>query len=174
MTKRDLFRIIIKLFGLLILMNSIALFLGQFGLFASAGDWLSVLLLLVGVAITCGLISLLVFFPDIIIRLFKLDKGFDDKEVNFDDIKARSLIEFGVLIIGGFFILNSFAPLLVTIGYKLYAIADNSHLFFVPDRLDNIDLFKNIIGLVAGLLLVFNYRNVARFILSKNKANEAQ
>lgn len=174
MTKRDLFRAIIKLFGLLILMNSIVLFLGQFGFFFSLStEWEAILALLMAITLTCGLICLLVFFPDAIINLFKLDKGFDDEEVNLDDMKARSLIEFGVFIIGGFFILNSFAPLLVAIGYKVYAMADGSQLFSPPGSLDNTSLYIKIIELCAGSLTVFNYRSIARFILSKNKANEA-
>ncbi len=175
MTKKDLFRIIIKLFGLLMFVKSLIIFLGQFGLFTSYGDWggFPILLFLLSLVLVCGIIVLLVFFPDIIINIFRLDKGFDDEEISIRDINARRLIEFGVFIVGGLFILNCFAPLLVTIGYAIHALLDRQQQSFVPENLANSALYIHIVELCAGILTLSNYRSIAGFILSKNKANEA-
>lgn len=170
MTKKDFIRLLIKLLGVLVLFNSLFTIVVQsafiFGNGLEMFLWLIVLII-----IAIGFSSWLIFYPDTIINLFRLDKGFDDNHVKIDQLKAEQLMSIAVLVIGGLFILNSFSPLLVDIGYRIQASVNGNQLFSTFTEWDNKSLFIHIIQLCAGYLLITNYNRVTHFLISKNENN---
>ena len=174
MTKRDLIRLLLKLMGILVLLNSLPLFIGQILMFRELGSWEMILYMALVLTLTFAFSSWLIFYPDSIINFFKLDKGFDDDQIKLDQLKSEKLINFVVLIIGGMFILHSLAPFLVEIGQKIYgSLSEGQSIFPVFEESDNTRLYTNIIELCLGAFLITNYSAITRFIAKKNKDKQS-
>jgi len=84
MTKKDFFILIIKIFGLFsvvsslfsILPSNISFALMDFGFFSLI--WIAVVLVVI-----IGLFVLLIFKAEKVVKLLKLDKGFDEDRIDF-------------------------------------------------------------------------------------------
>ncbi|PXV69138.1 hypothetical protein CLV62_101407 [Dysgonomonas alginatilytica] len=173
MTKKDFIRLLIKLMGILVLLNSLPLFIGQFAFYSRAEGWNMILYMALVLILTIAFSVWLIFYPDSIIKFFKLDKGFDDDQIKLDQLKSEKLISIAVLVIGGMFILNSLAPLLVEIGQKIYAsVAEGQSIFPTFEESDNTRLYTNIIELCLGCFLITNYQKMTHLLASKNKEEE--
>ena len=94
MTKKDFFRIIIKVFGLYFLVtflfsvlpSNIAFVLIDLG-------WFEIIWLLAVVLIFALLFILLILKPDKIIGWLKLEKGFDEKRIQFEKFNSENIIK---------------------------------------------------------------------------------
>lgn len=170
MTKKDLIRLLIKLMGVLVLLNSLPAFIGQFAFFAgNDGGKLIIWMILVLIA-TLTFSGWLIFCPDSIIKFFKLDKGFDDDQIKLDRLKSEKLISIAVLIIGGMFIIHSLAPLIIEIGQKIYAsVAEKDPFFPSFSYSDNTRLYTNILQVLLGFFLITNYQRITHFLAKKNE-----
>lgn len=172
MTKKDLFRIIIKLFGLYSVINFITIFLSQFSfvLYSGIGNYLmGILYIIVILLFFVGFAWLLIFSPDIILKWFKLDSGFDDKDVKIEIPTLNNLLSMAIVIVGGFFIMSSFSPLFVSISNLLYNLIDTRGVIpCIDQNMDKNGLYVNIINLAVGYLLITNHRFLTNFLLSVN------
>lgn len=115
MTKKNLFRIILKIAGLYliysVLFNAIlsyVMFIGK--------DSFSITTLLFMVLTTVIFMVLflsLIFKPDIYINLFKFDKNFDDDNVMIKRATFENLLQVSIIVVGLVFIVKHL-PLYVT------------------------------------------------------------
>jgi len=140
----------------------------------SGGDASIILWIVIAIAIFAAYVIILIFYPDIIIRLFKLDKGFDDNEIKTEIPGIEKLIIFATVIIGGIFIAQSFSALLIDIGYLINNIADTHGLAESFYGIDKTRFYINILNIIIGFLLISNYRAVTKFLLSVNKKKESK
>ncbi|MFT6148054.1 MAG: hypothetical protein ACJAUH_000734 [Saprospiraceae bacterium] len=115
MTKKDFFRILIKLFGLYVLINfafSIVntisnLFIDSYGLgFFEVGIYLGMLILLF------LLFVVLVFKADTIIRWLRLDQGFDDEYIQFEKFSPKNVVKLALILIAGLMIIENIEVLI--------------------------------------------------------------
>lgn len=170
MTKKDLFRILIKLGGILILINSLPTILGQLAIvWGTSGMVISMVILTL--FFTIAFTFWLIFGTDSVIQLFKLDKGYDNNEVKVDQLKAETSVSFAVLIIGGMFILHSFSPLLIELIRIVKIAAGSDPVVPSLEQASYVMLIVHIAEFCAGYLLISNYSRVARFLASRNKNN---
>lgn len=172
MTKKDLIRLCIKAFGIFLLMSMITTFISQIAMFgfATNGDsWEVIVWAIFAITIGVSFCLWLILAPDSIISMFKLDKGFDDDDVKLNNIQFNTLPGFIVLFIGGLFILSGFATLVTEIGFKIHdAFSSDSSFFPMMEMSNNTRLYSNIIEVVVGLYLIFNYRKIGDFLINKN------
>lgn len=175
MTKKDLIRLLIKLMGVLVLLNSLPPLFGQFVFFAGNDGGKAILLMALILIATLAFSAWLIFCPDSIIKLFRLDKGFDDDQIKLDQLKSEKLISIVVLIIGGMFIVHSLAPLIIEIGQRIYAsVAEKNPFLPSFENMDNTRLYTNILEVVLGLFLISNYHGITHFLAKKNTGNESE
>ena len=173
MTKKDLIRLLIKLMGVLVLLNSLPALIGQFAFVAGSDDGKLILWPILILITTLALSALLIFCPDSIIRFLRLDKGFDDNQIKLDQLKSEKLISIAVLIIGGMFIVHSLAPLIIEFGQKIYAsVAEKDPFFPSFENADNTRLYTNILQVLLGFFLITNYQRITHFLAKKNTDNE--
>ena len=169
MTKKDFFILIIKLFGLFSVVTSLFSILPSNISFAMMNiDALSILWIVVVIVVVVGLFLVLIFKADKIVRLLKLDKGFDDDKIEIGSLRATDIIKLGTFIIGGLLILDNIPAFL-------------SHLLFAFKR-DIIGLEYNTqdkfnwavsgLNLVIGFLLLTNYNFVAKKLKTDKTENE--
>ncbi|GEC79531.1 hypothetical protein [Flavobacterium aquatile] len=167
MTKRDLFRVLIKIFGLYsgiltlftVIPNNISNLVYQL-------DTIIILIILSTILIPTGLFLLLIFKTDTIINFLKLDKGFDDEQIQIENLKNESILKLSIIIIGSFLILDYIPGLLFDIvnAFKYKGSA-------APIEGTSVDYFGitiGIINIVLGYLLLTNYKSLATFF-SKNE-----
>ena len=101
MTKKDFFRIIIKLFGLYWLISSF-FSMGQIAYFAttSNSNWFGLIYSVVVLFVLIFLFFALIFKADTIIDKLKLDKGFDEDRIEFQNFNVENILILAIVIIG--------------------------------------------------------------------------
>lgn len=164
MTKRDFFIIIIKLFGLFSVVTSIFSVIPSNISFALMDiDLVSVIWIIVTIFTVIGLFVLLIFKSDKVVKLLKLDKGFDDERIEIGNLNTNSIVKLAVIIIGGLLILDNIPAFL---SHTLYAFKGD----IVGINYDIMDKFNwaiNGINLVLGFLLLTNYNTVSKILRIK-------
>ena len=166
MTKRDFFRILIKIFGLysLILVvfnvipNNISNILYQF-------NSMMFLIIVASTLLSVGLFLVLLFNSDLIINSLKLDKGFDDEKIILGDLNNESIFKFALIVIGGFLIINTLPSLLFDL---VNAFKSKSTLTSIEGN--NVDYFQisvGVINVIIGYLLITNYKSISQFLDKK-------
>lgn len=107
MTKRDFFRIIIKLFGLYSLILTVFYYIPSNISYVTFQFEPIVLLWLFGASLLAILVYVfLILKTDLIIDLLKIDKGFDDEQIDFGSFNSQKIIQLALIIIGGFLIID--------------------------------------------------------------------
>lgn len=165
MSIRDLFRALLKLFGLYILISNLFSLPYYLGFFFYDFNWLH---LLGGVALGLAMIAFfffLAFRPDSIINLLRLTNGFEKDEIPVHGIDAPALTRVGVVIVGGFFLLSNIGSILVrlytlfqssvTSKYDQPIVATDEHIF---------DLGVKIVTVIISWILITNSGSIARFL----------
>lgn len=173
MTKKDFFRIIIKLFGLYWLISSIYS-IGTIGYFStfSTSDFTSLSFSLLFITIFIALFVVLIHKADTIIRLLRLDQGFDDDRIDFQQFGIDNLLMLGIIIIGGFMILDNI-PTFINQSYLGFKI------LFSPQKdimqLQNQSTFHWFVSgtkIILGYLLLTNYPTVSKYLLKLTQKND--
>lgn len=178
MTKRDFFRIIIRLFALYLILLVI------FNFIPSNVSYLTYELALWPILIICGsavfMIALFVFLiqkSDVIIDVLKLDKGFDDERIEFGNLSTLEIIKISLIFISGFLILDHLPEFLhyCYLGFKKEISATGLSPFEAPGLAEFWDYFRWFISgvnLLIGYLILSNLGKVARFLSNlKSKKN---
>ena len=168
MTKRDFFRLLIKIFGVYSLIISVFTILSSgFSQFAYSEDYYFLLFPLGILAVVVFLSSLLIFNPDFIINWLNLDKGYDEDRIQFENFNSRNIFKLAIFIIGGFLIIDNLALFI------------NESFSVFRDRASGVEYhFRNsyylvisFLQIVLGYLLITNYKWVSNLIKADEKSN---
>lgn len=166
MTKRDFFRLIIKLFGLYsglmtlftVIPSNISNLLFQFNVTL-------LLFIIVMILLVLSFFLFLIFNTDFIIDKLKLDKGFDEEKIQFENLTNDSIVKFAVFIIGGFLIINHF-PSFLNYSFHIFKVkVQNSELGYV--EVNYFNWIISAINILIGYFLITNYKAVAAFFDKK-------
>ena len=166
MTKRDFFRIIIKLFGLYsgilaifsVIPNNINTVLYQFDSYVLSFIIVSTMLILF-------FFMFLIFKADFVIDRLKLDKGFDDDRIQFENLNNESIVKFAVFLIGGFLIVDYFPNFLNYTFQAFRSKIQGSESIFPTVHYFN--WIVSGINIVLGYLLITNYKSLSVFFNKK-------
>jgi len=172
MTIKDLFRLILKLFGLYFLVAVVFTVIPSFILSLEDADGGLLLWITFTIILLCAIFLFLVFKVDNVIHFFKLDRGFDSPIIPVEKIDALTLLKLGCIVIGGFLVVNSIAPVL-TNGYQFFRGSVQGELeqtlFGAKDVKQQFAL--NSINLLTGFILITNYDRVSLWLNQSNKNN---
>lgn len=177
MTKFDLFRIIIRIIAVYYLIIS---------LFTGIPQAISLLLSYMefdfaGIAFTLGIILLVIFIfymlmmrTDKIVKLLKLDKGYDDNFVELGKPSIELVFKSAIVIIGIILIVKNLAPFLTQVA-NIIRLEFNEELNPVINikHFQN-NLIINTINVIVGLLLISNYSRLTRFFMKLDVKNDNQ
>jgi len=173
MTKRDLFIILIKVFGLYsIIVSLFSVLPNNLSFVIRDIDIIGIIWISLTTCIVFGLFFLLLFKSQKISDLLKLEKGFDSDKIDFGTLKSLDIIKFVVLIIGGFLFIENIPTFL---SHTLFAFKSS-----VPQGFDNAYGKGNLIkynriedyvywissgfNLLIGYLLVVKYKKISKFL----------
>ncbi len=108
MTKKDFFRVLIKIFTLYGLLISAISFINQLTLLGQSINDIFFLISVVGsFSVTLIFLYLVINFTDNIINFLKLDSGFADDKISFGNLNNQSLYKITIVILGGFLMVDS-------------------------------------------------------------------
>lgn len=179
MTKRDLFRILIKVIALYYLINMPAYLLKNLtflfeGFYGSSLEMFSYsAYTILSSAIIVGVLLFLVFCGDSLINLFKLDKSFDDDHINLTKITSSQVLEIGVVLIGGFTAIMAF-PNFLYYGFDILREFFYSRgVYDAPANWQGQYFAIALIQMILGVILLSNYRRISRYFFKQNERNEA-
>ena len=128
MTKKDFFRLLIKIFALYFVILVTFTIFPQIVLLNQMLDNILLSFAVIGSILLVILFSFLIIkFTDRIIIFLKLDSGFDDENIVVGNLKNIDIIKFAIILIGGFMIVDNFPKLLMDIlnEFKFKATSNN-------------------------------------------------
>ena len=172
MSPKSLFIIILRIIGLLLLVQGIIalprliqtiepLFNG--GNFSGFVFGLLVTFILT-VLIYVLLIKYLLFKPDMIIDKLSLDKNFDEEKFELN-IHSSTLIRIAIIIIGGITFIDYFVPLLRNIYSFVKSKNDGGILrLFDNSSVSGLDLIQGSAMVLISYLLITNSRSLTNWI----------
>jgi hypothetical protein len=177
MTKKDLFRLIIKIFGLYSIITTI------FSALPSNISWvitqidITGFIWLIGTVIVIILLFMfLVYKPDKIIGWLKLDRGFDNDTIDFQNFNSENILKLAVIVIGGILLLKNIPAFL---SHTLFAFKSSVQTDFESNRIikngelkDYIYWLTSSLNIVIGYLMLTNYNYISRILKKKNETNQ--
>ncbi|MBA4155093.1 hypothetical protein [Flavobacterium sp.] len=163
MTKRDFFRILIKIFGLYSIIISTFLFLPQVVNQIFYFNDISAALITIGSLLVCFVLLLLLLFKtDFIIDKLELDKGFDDQMIILGDFNSISILKFAILLIAGFLIIDNISEFLY---HLINSFKKEVSLYGIgKQEVDYFNLSVSFLNIVLGYLLISNYKKIAQYL----------
>jgi hypothetical protein len=176
MSKKDLFKIILKLYGLYYF---IELFIQIQSLsYYTYTDWegaLSLIFLLLPI-LSAFVIYILLFKSEMIIKLFKLDQGFDNNDSGNNLLNGQAVTKIALIIIAIFLIVNNLANFVSQVLYSFKASVSTNYVNdilgeFHPDPLNYNLMISSGINLIIGLLLLTNSLRLSNWIEKLNNKN---
>lgn len=177
MTKRDLFRLIFKLFGLYSLIG-LLIYIFTFLLTFFSYNETELLLPLAISLISLGLVYYFLFKPDVFINALKLDKGFDSEHIQLSVDNFNLLSQLSILIIGLLLLFFNLPDLLIQLVFlfKSEMNANPNSLDVLintadPFKADIYALSKSIMASILGFLLMSNYKWLSNKMEQINRKN---
>ncbi|BDD08616.1 hypothetical protein FUAX_10480 [Fulvitalea axinellae] len=165
MSKRDLFILLLKLFGLYSLVSSFFFILPSVFSYVTAMNSMSPSAYDIYLVLFTGftLVGIVVFFAFVlfkapwIVEKLKLAKGFDNDWIEIGKLSAHDIIRIGVFMLGGLILVDNIAEFINT-GY--YVLKSDIAGFNFSWN-ENIPLAISGIKLLVGVLLVTNYDRIS-------------
>ena len=166
MTKKDFFRVLIKIFTLYGLLISAVSFINQIALLGQSFNDIFFLVAVIGsFSVALIFLYLVINFTDSIIRFLKLDSGFDDDKIVFGNLNNQSLYKIAIVLIGGFLMVDTFPRIILDLVNSFKILVSNNQLF--NQETDYYWVIIRVFNLVIGYVLITSASKIAKF-LDKN------
>lgn len=162
MTKKDLFRIIIKLFGLYAVVTAFIMLPDIFFPYYYSFDLAYAVVNLAKFVVIIVLLFVLIFKTDAIIELFKLEKGFENEKVGLENISAEGLIKIGLVIIAIFFMIQTIPDITTNLFYIFKSSI--SH-----DGMNSVNNEMTLSGGNFSVLINASFKFILAYLLLSNK-----
>lgn len=171
MTKKDLFRLIIKIFGLYsVILIMFSVFPSNVGLVISQIDFVGIVWLIGALILIILLFMFLIYKPDKIISWLKLDKGFDDDRIDFKNFNIENILKLAVIVIGGIILIQNIPAFLSHTLFAFKSSAGNglNDNIFKFDLKDYIHWGTSFLNIILGYLMLTNYSNISKILKEKD------
>jgi len=167
MTKRDFFRLVIKLIAFNAVITTILVLPTQFfNLHLASNQILQIIgITLIGITVMIALIYTLINNTDKIINFFKLDKGYDSDKIEINTISFIQIIKLLIIFISGTLIIDNLAYIFVELIniFKYNAYGD----FILDEKPQYYWFYVRLISVLIGFILLFNSTKIAEYINKK-------
>jgi len=176
MTKRDFFRVLIKLFGLYAAITATFNLLPTYIGYVVYDLNLSTLIaLLIAIAIT-SLALALIFGADKVIDWLKLDRGYDEDRIEFGNLKDINILKLAIIVIGLLLVVNN-SPTFFHHCYLAFKdLVTNKGVDgvledFTYGKVDYFQFSVATISIIIGFLMITNFTTLGLWLLKANKKN---
>lgn len=172
MTKRDFFRIVIRLFALYLLLLTVFNFIPTNVSYLTYDITIWPILIILGSAVL--MILLFIFLlrkSDTVIDVLKLDKAFDDERIEFGSLGSLEIVKIALIFIGGFMILDHLPEFLnyCYLGFKKEISSAGLSPFEAPglsEYWDYLRWFVSGVNLLVGYLIISNLGKLSNFLVN--------
>ncbi len=177
MTKKDVFRIILKLFGLysiILIISELPALIGYFYFDQLHEDfWIHLCIILVSITF----MLILLFKPDIFVNLFKLDKGFDNDLVSPSLVNGNGITKIAMTIFAFYLIVNNISDFLTQLVFWFKSSVSRNSLESLLESMSPMPvnhqlLISSSVNLIIGFLLLTNRSRIAKWVDKINAKNE--
>lgn len=170
---KDFFQLILKLFGLYFIVAVIFTVIPALLMSVQQVEFFTLLGVVLMIILLAAVFLLLIFKADVVIRILRLEKGFESPVLPLDNIDTYSVLKIGCVLVGGFLFVDNLAPM-VSNGYQLLKGSLDRHfeetLFGRPNTQQ--DFALNSLNLLIGYLLVTNSHRFARWLNQDQSSNQ--
>lgn len=175
MTKRDFFIVLIKVFGLYLIIVTVFSTLPYNIMLATGIGYVGVIWIIAAILIVAGLLFLLLTQAGRISDILNLEKGFDEERIDFSGLKNLDLIKFVLLLIGGFLFLENLPVFLsdTLLIFKAFVPKgfDSAYENQGTLRYDRLEDYTHWISsgfnLLVGYLLISNFKKISQYLHEK-------
>lgn len=180
MTKKDLFRVILKLAGLYFLFTMLFSAVPSMIVFILYGDNANLINMILSIGTSFFLVLIfyiLVFKPDLVINMLKLDKHFDDDTIIIKRPSLLNILQVGIIILGLSVIVKQLPTFITRLFFlfKSYVIdsgADIASNMTIANLTDYMSWTNDIVSLTICFLMVTNSKIISKYILNRNTSNK--
>ena len=178
MTKKDLFSIILKLYGLYSIIELITQLPNVLYFMFTDSNFDMMFSFLTIPLISLIIVYILIFKSSLIIRLLKLDKGFDNNEVVINTIDKKDKIQIALIILSIYLIVNNFSSFLSQIIFEFKRSVNSKNELnqlidtYNPGNVDFKLMISSGLSILIGYLLLTNYKRLSNWIDNINNKNE--
>jgi hypothetical protein len=173
MTKKDFFRLVIKIYGLYLVISIVfSVIPGNIAFVVTQADIFGIVWLIVVTIVIILLFMFLIFKPDKIIGWLKLEKGFDDDRIDFQNLNGQNIVKLAVIVIGGIMFIQNIAPFLSHTLFAFKSAVGNDVYGSVTkynSLRDYISWATSFLNIVLGYLMVTNYNFISKIVKEKDK-----
>lgn len=173
MTKKDFFRILIKLFITYSLILSIFTLIPTIFSYAVYDlDLVSILVFIAGFLLIIALYYFAITNTDWFIKVLRLDKGYDSNEFTIGNITEIGIYKLAILIIGGFMIVDYF-PDFINYSYLYFkkTVSPSNYNYasevYNSETIDYPYWLIAAINILLGYLLITNNSRIATWASKK-------
>jgi hypothetical protein len=124
-------------------------------------DFFSISSIITLILITLFILAVYYVFvkkPDLIIDFFKLDKGFDNNEIEVSNLNSDTILQIGMVLIGGFLIVDNFS-------YFISSFITYFKISYMSENLESLKNFESLIlngvNLILGFCLIIYRKQIA-------------
>lgn len=172
MTKKDLFRLIIKIFGLYSIVTTLFSSLpGSISWAAMGIDLRGIIVITATVLVIILLFVFLVYMPDKVIGLLNLDKGFDDERSDFQSLNQEGILKLSIIIIGGLVFIEN-VPEFLSHSFFAFKASNQSDLSYnaivFGSAQDYIYWGTSFLNIIVGYILLTNYTYITKLLSKKS------
>jgi hypothetical protein len=164
---RDFLKLLLKLFGLYLLISTVFSMPAYIVYMVQAGpDLVPILFNIAGevfviAALGC-IFFYLVFNPDKIIDRLRLDRGFDTTHIHFEKLSSDLILKIGILL----FVRN--VSELLTYGYRIFKKSVTaSEDYFGGGGEEQVSAVIALLNIVVAFVLITNMNGLTKFLLQK-------
>lgn len=163
---KDFFKLTLKLIAIFYGIDAIYNIAGLMQYFALSFQYSYISIIwVIGSSLLIVLTYYLIFVKsDWLIRVLKIDQGFEGKKVHFGNLTSNEILKIGLIIFGLFMIVWGLPNFVTNLFYAFkYSagpqFADNQ----TAVQHDYFEMTQSGIYIVLGYLMVSNYKNIARW-----------
>jgi len=173
MTKKDFFRIIIKLFGLYWLISSMFSSVQFYYLFMSSTLNITSLLM----SILLFMVILILFYvlivkTDYIIDILKLTSGFDDDRIEFQNFNTKNLLMLAMILIGATMIVDNIGTFLNQLYLSIKVFLSSQSDLTTINGQSAYHFWLSLTKIILGYILLTNYPAISKFLLKITQKKE--
>lgn len=168
MTKRDLFILIIRIFGLYWMIQTVLFLLpNQVFVLLQMKDPKVIVWVVGSVVLILGLLIVLMLFSGKLVDALKLGKGFDDERIELGNLKPFDFYRIGLFFLGGLFALRQLTVLL----HGIMTFFKNDQAGIANTSADNLQLLSSGLTFFVGFLILSNSATLAKWFANKEQTN---
>ena len=110
----------------------------------------------------------MVFGPDLIIKFFKLDKGYDTEIIDLKSYRMGEILNLAFILLGGKLIIDNLPNMISNLLFSFKSMA-SLNVYPHIDSQSNVKIVVNILFLLVGYFMIAKREYLVKILTSKKQ-----